>query len=52
MLEVSGKFNTAKVFADALEEVSEAQIRLLCDPECVEGCRMSMRARAARLAPL
>ena len=31
MLEVKGKYNTAKVFTDNLEESGRVQIKLLCD---------------------
>jgi RNA-splicing ligase RtcB len=38
MLEISGKFNTAKVFTDILDEYSQNQIENLCNQRFVEGC--------------
>ena len=35
MIEISGKYNTAKVFTDTLDEKSREQIELLCDQEFV-----------------
>lgn len=40
MLEIKGKYNTAKVFTDVLEEQSAAQILLLCDQAFTEGSRI------------
>ena len=31
MIEIRGKFNTAKCFTDELEELAAAQIRQVCD---------------------
>ena len=33
MIEIKGKFNTAKCYASVLEEQAAAQIRLVCDQE-------------------
>ena len=40
MLEIKGKYNTAKVFTDVLEEQSSAQILMLCDQAFTEGSRI------------
>ncbi|HHU32174.1 MAG TPA: RNA-splicing ligase RtcB, partial [Clostridia bacterium] len=37
MLEIKGKYNTAKVFTHNLEDEAIAQIRELCDQEFTEG---------------
>jgi RNA-splicing ligase RtcB len=37
MIEISGKYNTAKVFTNTLEEASRLQIQRLCDQPFVEG---------------
>jgi len=37
MLEISGKYNVAKVFTDALDEYSQSQIETLCNQSFVEG---------------
>lgn len=34
MVEVKGKYNTAKVFTDNLEEKGREQIECLCDQPC------------------
>lgn len=40
MLEIRGKYNTAKVFTDVVEEQSVAQILLLCNQAFAEGSRI------------
>jgi len=40
MLEVKGKFNTAKVFTDNIENEAIEQLRELCDQPFVEGCKV------------
>jgi len=40
MLEIRGKYNTAKVFTDVLEDQSAAQILQLCDQEFTSGSRI------------
>jgi len=40
MLEVQGKYNTAKVFTDTVDEGALAQILLLCDQEFTAGSRI------------
>ena len=37
MIEITGKYNTAKVFTDTLDEKSREQIELLCEQEFVQG---------------
>lgn len=37
MIEIKGKYNTAKVFTDNIEEQAAAQIKELCDQEFVKG---------------
>ena len=37
MIEISGKYNTAKVFTDTLDEKSFEQIKLLCDQAFTRG---------------
>jgi RNA-splicing ligase RtcB len=37
MLEIKGKYNTAKVYTDTLDEVSQEQIQLLCEQVFTEG---------------
>ena len=37
MIEINGKYNTAKVFTDTLDENSREQIALLCEQEFVKG---------------
>ena len=37
MIEVSGKFNTAKVFTNSLDNISRSQIENLCNQSFVEG---------------
>ncbi len=40
MIQVKGKYNTAKVFNDYLEEGAEEQIRLLCDQPFTAGSQI------------
>ena len=42
MQTVTGKFNSAKVFTDVVDEKSLQQIRLLCDQEFTEGAKIRM----------
>ena len=42
MIEVSGKYNTAKVFTNSLDEVSLKQIENLCNQAFVEGSRIRL----------
>ena len=37
MQEVKGKYNTAKVFTDVIDETSLKQIQLLCNQEFTVG---------------
>ena len=37
MIEIRGKYNTAKVFIDELESQAAAQIKELCNQEFVKG---------------
>ncbi len=42
MLEVNGKYNTAKVFTDVVDEKSLQQIQVLCDQEFTEGSKIRL----------
>lgn len=42
MLEISGKYNTAKVFTDSLDEASQKQIETLCDQSFVAGSTLRL----------
>jgi tRNA-splicing ligase RtcB len=42
MLEFSGKYNTAKVFTDVVDETSKLQIIELCNQEFAKGSRIRM----------
>lgn len=42
MKEVTGKYNTAKVFTDTVDETSLKQIQLLCDQEFTEGAKIRL----------
>lgn len=42
MIEICGKFNTAKVFTDVVDESSIAQITQLCNQSFTEGARIRM----------
>lgn len=48
MVELTGKYNTAKVFTDVVEETAVGQIINLCNQEFVEGSRHSCDARQPR----
>lgn len=40
MIEIQGKYNTAKVYTDALEPSAEGQIQALCDQSFAQGSRI------------
>lgn len=40
MIEIKGRFNTAKCFTDEMEEFAAAQIRLVCDQEVFAGAKL------------
>jgi RNA-splicing ligase RtcB len=42
MLEIKGKYNTAKVFTDALDELSREQIQLLCEQAFTKGSELRL----------
>ena len=42
MIEIIGKYNTAKVFTDTLDEKSREQIELLCEQEFVQGSTLRL----------
>lgn len=42
MLEIRGKYNTAKIFTDVVDESSIAQVLLLCNQEFTEGSRIRL----------
>lgn len=42
MREVIGKYNTAKIFTDVVDEKSIDQVKLLCDQEFVTGSKIRM----------
>ena len=42
MIELKGKYNEAKVFADTADETSVSQVLLLLDQEFVSGSRIRM----------
>lgn len=42
MLELHGKYNTAKVFTDVVDEASIAQVIQLCNQEFVQGSRIRL----------
>ena len=37
MIEITGKYNTAKVFTDTADETTKKQIEVLCDQKFTEG---------------
>ena len=53
MIELNGKYNTAKVFTDNIDSASVSQIIELCSQEFTIGekIRMYMQALAALSAP-
>ena len=42
MLEVSGQYNTAKIFTDVVDQASIAQVITLCSQEFVQGSRIRL----------
>ena len=42
MLEITGKYNTAKVFTNSLDESSLCQIETLCSQPFVKGCKIRL----------
>ncbi|MBC5735472.1 RtcB family protein [Lawsonibacter faecis] len=40
MIEITGAYNTAKVFIDAIDETTRAQIALMCDQDYLVNCRI------------
>ena len=42
MIEINGKYNTAKVFTDVVDEMSVKQITMLCDQAFTAGSRIRM----------
>lgn len=42
MKEVQGKYNTAKIFTDAVDKKSIDQVKLLCDQEFAKGSKIRM----------
>lgn len=42
MLEIKGKYNTAKIFTDVIDESSIAQVLLLCNQEFTQGSRIRL----------
>lgn len=42
MLEIKGKFNTAKVFTDIIDEDSIRQVYELCNQSFTEGAKIRM----------
>lgn len=42
MLEITGKYNTAKIFTDVVDEASIAQVKELCNQEFTQGSRIRL----------
>lgn len=42
MLEIKGKYNTAKIFTNIVDEASVAQVLQLCNQECTEGSKIRL----------
>ncbi len=42
MIEVSGKYNTAKIFTDVVDQAAVAQVTTLCDQEFTAGSRIRL----------
>jgi len=42
MIEIKGKYNSAKIYTDALDEKSHEQIQLLCDQAFTEGSTLRL----------
>lgn len=40
MIEITGTYNTAKIYTDIVEENAVEQLRQLCDQEFVKGCKI------------
>ncbi|MGN0695174.1 MAG: RtcB family protein [Oscillospiraceae bacterium] len=40
MTEIKGKYNTAIIYTDIIDDTAREQIELLCDQEFVKGCRI------------
>ena len=40
MLEISGQYNTAKIFTDVVDQASIGQVIALCSQEFVQGSRI------------
>lgn len=40
MIEIQGKYNTAKVFTEVMDNTSQQQIKTLCDQEFVKGSKI------------
>lgn len=40
MIEITGTYNTAKIFTEVVEENAAEQIKQLCDQEFVNGCKI------------
>lgn len=40
MFTVSGRYNTAKIFIDKIDDTASEQIKLLCDQSFTEGCKI------------
>lgn len=40
MLTIGGKFNTAKVFIDKIDNTAAEQLEILCNQSFVEGCKI------------
>ena len=42
MIEITGKFNSAKIFTDVVDEASIAQVLTLCNQEFTAGSRLRL----------
>ena len=42
MIEIEGKYTTAKVFSNDIEDYCKAQVKLICDQKCMEGNEVVM----------
>ena len=40
MIEIKGKYNSARIFTDALEEAAAAQIIMLCNQPMADGSKI------------
>lgn len=52
MIEVRGKYNTAKIFTDVVESDSIAQVMELCNQEFTQGSRIPIDAGYSRRSRL